>query len=62
MKFRGSALIALAPASVARRQARVLLRKDPVLTVAVAREAWPFTLSFMQRLGDSLAAAGVPRA
>jgi len=48
--------------SEARRCARRLLRKDANLTVAVAREAWPFTPSFMQRLGDGLTMAGVPRA
>ncbi|HKW55411.1 MAG TPA: helix-turn-helix domain-containing protein [Stellaceae bacterium] len=47
--------------SEARRFARKLLRKDHNLTVAVAREAWPFTSSFMERLGEGLAAAGVPR-
>lgn len=48
--------------SQARRHARRLLRKDANLTVAVAREAWPFRPVFMQRLGDGLAMAGVPRA
>jgi AraC-like DNA-binding protein len=47
--------------SDARRYARKLLRKDASLTVAVAREAWPFTPSFMERLGDGLEIAGVPR-
>jgi AraC-like DNA-binding protein len=47
--------------SDARRYARQLLRKDASLTVAVAREAWPFTPSFMERLGDGLEIAGVPR-
>jgi AraC-like DNA-binding protein len=46
----------------ARRQARQLLRKAPDLTVAAAREAWPFPAAFMHRLGDGLAMAGVPRA
>jgi AraC-like DNA-binding protein len=46
----------------ARRHARRLLRKDRNLTVAVAREAWPFPATFMHRLGDGLAMAGVPRA
>jgi AraC-like DNA-binding protein len=44
----------------ARRCARRLLRKDANLTVAVARKAWPFTPSFMDRLGAGLAMAGVP--
>jgi AraC-like DNA-binding protein len=46
----------------ARRTARKLLRKDPDLTVAVARRAWPFRPDFMERLADGLAAAGIPRA
>jgi AraC-like DNA-binding protein len=45
----------------ARRSARMLLRKDGQLTVAVARGAWPFTPGFMERLGDGLAIAGIPR-
>lgn len=48
--------------SEARRSARKLLRKDANLTVAVAREAWPFPPHFMDRLGEGLAIAGVPRA
>jgi predicted Zn-dependent protease len=46
----------------ARRTARNLLRKDPELTVAVARRAWPFPPHFMARLADGLAIAGMPRA
>ncbi|MGZ5909884.1 MAG: helix-turn-helix domain-containing protein [Reyranella sp.] len=46
----------------ARRHARRLLRKDRNLTVAVARQAWPFPAAFMHRIGDGLAMAGVPRA
>lgn len=49
-------------ASEARRCARRLLRKDASLTVAVARDAWPFTSTFIERLGDGLERAGVPRA
>jgi AraC-like DNA-binding protein/Flp pilus assembly protein TadD len=45
----------------ARRIARRLLRKDPDLTVAMARRAWPFSPDFMARLADGLAIAGVPR-
>jgi hypothetical protein len=45
----------------ARRAARALLRKDARITVAVAREAWPFRPGFMERLGDGLAIAGIPR-
>lgn len=46
----------------ARRRAKALLRKDPNLTVAVARAAWPFRPAFMDQLADGLAAAGIPRA
>jgi AraC-like DNA-binding protein len=46
----------------ARRTARQLLRKDPDLTVSVARTAWPFPPQFMARLAEGLATAGVPRA
>jgi AraC-like DNA-binding protein len=45
----------------ARRMGRQLLRKDPDLTVAEARQAWPFTPEFMSRLGDGLEIAGLPR-
>jgi tetratricopeptide (TPR) repeat protein len=45
----------------ARRIARELMRKDPELTVSVARRAWPFPPDFMARLADGLATAGVPR-
>jgi AraC-like DNA-binding protein len=45
----------------ARRYARKLLRKDANLTVAIAREAWPFRPAFMQRVADGLASAGVPQ-
>ena len=48
--------------SEARRYAKQLLRKDENLTVASAREAWPFTPAFMERLGDGLEMGGVPRA
>lgn len=47
--------------SEARRRARKLLRKDGDLTVAGARAAWPFTPGFMERLGEGLQIAGVPR-
>jgi len=46
----------------ARRMGRRLMRKDPDLTVAEARKAWPFTFDFMSRLGDGLDIAGLPRA
>lgn len=48
--------------SEARRHARTLLRKDATLTVAVARDAWPFRPGFMQRVAEGLEMAGVPRA
>jgi hypothetical protein len=41
---------------------RQLMRKDPDLTIAEARQAWPFTPAFMSRLGDGLEIAGLPRA
>jgi len=44
----------------ARRHAHKLLRKDKSLSVAVARDAWPFRPAFMDRLCDGLALAGVP--
>lgn len=47
--------------SEARRRARKLLHKDGDLTVASARAAWPFTPSFIDRLGEGLRIAGVPR-
>ena len=46
----------------ARRMARQLMRKEPNLTVARARQAWPFMPGFMSRLGDGLESAGLPRA
>lgn len=46
----------------ARRAARRLLRRDPDLTVSMARQAWPFPADFMDRLADGLLAAGMPRA
>ena len=45
----------------ARRMARQLMRKDPNLTVARARRAWPFPPAFMARLADGLKVAGIPR-
>jgi len=38
-----------------------VLRKDPHLTVSVARRAWPFPPAVMERLADGLAMAGLPR-
>jgi AraC-like DNA-binding protein len=43
------------------RAARNLLHKDPDLTVAIARRAWPFPHTVMARLADGLTQAGVPR-
>ena len=43
------------------RIVRRLLRKDPGLTVSVARRAWPFPPAVMDRLADGLAMAGLPR-
>ena len=48
--------------ATARRMGRDLIRNDPKLTVAEARRAWPFTTSFMSRLGDGLEIAELPRA
>jgi AraC-like DNA-binding protein len=38
-----------------------LLRRDPSLTVSLARRAWPFPPKVMDRLADGLATAGLPR-
>jgi hypothetical protein len=48
--------------SEARRMGRQLMRKDPDLTVAEARQAWPFRPEFMSRLGEGLDLAGLPQA
>ena len=45
----------------ARRIARRLMRKDPDLTVELAKKAWPFPPAFMSRLGEGLEIAGIPR-
>jgi AraC-like DNA-binding protein len=45
----------------ARRVVREIRRRDPDLTVTEAREAWPFPRDFMDRLGDGLATAGLPK-
>ena len=45
----------------ARRVVKQLMRKDPHLTVSIARRAWPFPQSFTARLADALQAAGLPR-
>ena len=46
----------------ARRAVREIRRRAPGLTVEVARAAWPFRPSFLDRLADGLLAAGLPRA
>ncbi len=45
----------------ARGIVRLLLRRDPSLTVSVARRAWPFPPRVMDLLADGLATAGLPR-
>lgn len=45
----------------ASRVVRSILRDDPDLTVFEARTAWPFRPSFMNRLAEGLAAAGLPK-
>jgi adenylate cyclase len=64
--FWGSRVVAAAAAHAgsrtdARAIVREMLRKDPSLTVSVARRAWPFPPKVMDRLGDGLAIAGLPR-
>ncbi|MGH6678912.1 MAG: helix-turn-helix domain-containing protein [Bradyrhizobium sp.] len=44
----------------ARRIGRQLMRREPNLTVARARRAWPFTPRFISCLGDGLEIAGLP--
>ena len=45
----------------ARRMGRQLMRKEPDLTAAQARRAWPFRPRFMSCLGDGLQIAGLPQ-
>jgi AraC-like DNA-binding protein len=45
----------------ARRMGRQLMRKDPDLTIAEVRHAWPFTPAFLSHLADGLEIAGLPR-
>jgi AraC-like DNA-binding protein len=45
----------------ARRMGQLLMRKEPNLTVARARGAWPFRAGFMSCLGDGLEIAGLPQ-
>lgn len=64
--FWGARVVAAAAAHAgardeARRIVRQLLRRDPSLTVGVARRAWPFPPRVMDRLADGLAIAGLPR-
>jgi AraC-like DNA-binding protein len=44
-----------------RRTVTALRRQDPSLTATLARRAWPFPPAVMDRLGDALAEAGLPR-
>lgn len=64
--FWGARVVAAAAAHAgardeARRIVARLLRRDPGLTVSVARRAWPFPPRVMERLADGLALAGLPR-
>lgn len=45
----------------ARRRAKLLLRKEPDLTVEIARKAWPHKPDFINRLAEGLERAGIPR-
>jgi hypothetical protein len=45
----------------ARRMGRQLVRKEPDLTAAQARRAWPFCPRFMSCLGEGLEIAGLPQ-
>ena len=45
----------------ARRMGRQLMRKEPELTAAQARRAWPFRPRFTSCLGDGLEIAGLPQ-
>jgi hypothetical protein len=65
--FWGERVVAAAAAlsgsrEVARRTVRGMLRRDPDLTVEVARRAWPFPAPVMARLADGLVSAGLPLA
>ncbi|MFZ5691671.1 MAG: helix-turn-helix domain-containing protein [Pseudomonadota bacterium] len=60
-RVRVAALVHAGAHAEARRLARVLLRKDRNLTVHSAQNAWPFPQAFMNRLGEGLQRAGVPR-
>jgi tetratricopeptide (TPR) repeat protein len=46
----------------ARRMGRLLMRKDPDLTIEEARQAWPFRPASIARLAEGLEIAGLPRA
>jgi tetratricopeptide (TPR) repeat protein len=64
--FWGERVVAAAAAHAgaredARRIVRGMLRRDPSLTVSVARRAWPFPPRVMDLLADGLASAGLPR-
>lgn len=64
--FWGARVVAAAAAhsgerAVARRIVRNILRKDPDLTVAEVRTAWPCPPGFMNRLAEGLSDAGLPK-
>ena len=64
--FWGARIVAAAAAHAGARAdacriVRRLLHEDPGLTVRVARRAWPFPPTVMDRLADGLAIAGLPR-
>ncbi len=60
-RIRVAAIAHMGAGAEARRLARDLLRKDRHLTVQGAQNAWPFQPAVMQRLGEGLLLAGVPR-
>lgn len=56
------AAVALAGARTeAHRMGQALMHHEPSLTIARARQAWPFTVEFMSHLGDGLEIGGVPQ-
>jgi predicted Zn-dependent protease len=64
--FWGARVVAASAAHAgARTEARAtvgaLMRRDPSLSVSVARRAWPFPAKIMERLADGLETAGMPR-
>ena len=64
IRFRGEDITRLPPHKRAKRGIGYAPENSgifPDLTVAEARQAWPFTPEFMSRLGDGLEIAGLPR-